>query len=369
MGAALSMGAIDDLDERFMARALALAAEPSFTSPNPRVGAVVVKDGEVVAEGTHRGAGTPHAEADALPDGDARGAVLYVNLEPCIHHGLTPPCVPSLVAAGVKRVVIAGRDPDPRVAGAGVAGLRAAGIEVTEGVLEAEARRLNAAYLHHRTTGHSFLTLKLALSIDGRLGARDGSSRWISDADARGLVHRRRTEVDAVLVGSGTVLTDDPLLTSRDVPAVRQPIRIVADAAGRVPPTARIFEGEGPVIVATTDRSPHESQIAWKSRGAEVLMLPDDDAGGISLPALVAELGRRGVVEVLCEGGATLATAALRANAVDALEIHTGSVLLGDGGPGLGDLGVGAMPEAARWSLDDVARAGNTIVARYRRDA
>src|SRR5918999_2950011 len=250
-------------DERFMTEALDLAASAGFTSPNPRVGAVFVRDGVVVARGRHQGPGTAHAEAQAMQAGaEVSGATLYVNLEPCVHHGHTPPCVPALVAAGIARVVVAGRDPDTRVRGRGLAALRAAGVEVREGVLGDAAVRLNAAYAHHRSTGRPLVSLKLAFTLDGRLSAPDGSSRWITGEEARAFVHRRRAEVDAVMVGAGTVLKDDPELTSRLGPVERQPARIVVDGRGRVPATAKVF-ADGDVVVATTDASPHETQLGW----------------------------------------------------------------------------------------------------------
>ncbi|MGH2807694.1 MAG: bifunctional diaminohydroxyphosphoribosylaminopyrimidine deaminase/5-amino-6-(5-phosphoribosylamino)uracil reductase RibD, partial [Actinomycetota bacterium] len=206
------------MDDRFfMARAIELARIPLHTSPNPRVGAVVVRDGEVIGEGYHFGAGRPHAETEALRGvDDARGATVYVNLEPCMHRAETPPCAPALVEAGVARVVAALEDPDERVRGRGFEYLREHGVEVTGGVMAAEARALNAAFIHQRTTGRPLVTLKLALTIDGRLAASDGTSRWVTGPEARAVVHRRRAETDAILVGSGTVLADDPSLTARD---------------------------------------------------------------------------------------------------------------------------------------------------------
>ncbi|HYP22907.1 MAG TPA: bifunctional diaminohydroxyphosphoribosylaminopyrimidine deaminase/5-amino-6-(5-phosphoribosylamino)uracil reductase RibD, partial [Actinomycetota bacterium] len=296
-------------DERYMARALELASTPAFASPNPRVGAVVVRDGAVLGEGAHEGPGTPHAEALALSGIDARGATVYVSLEPCNHHGRMPPCAPALAEAGVARVVAAMEDPDPRVAGSGFEVLRAAGIDVEVGLLRDRAERLNRAYLHHRRTGRAFVSLKLALTLDGRMTAADGSSQWITGPEARRIVHARRVECDAVMVGAGTVLADDPQLTARDVPAPRQPLRVIVDAAGRVPASAAAL-GDGSVV-ATTAAAPHETQIAWKETGAEVLVLPEE-SGGVDLGALLDALGSRNVVEVLCEGGPRLASSLVR---------------------------------------------------------
>jgi diaminohydroxyphosphoribosylaminopyrimidine deaminase/5-amino-6-(5-phosphoribosylamino)uracil reductase len=330
----------------------------SLASPNPRVGAVVVRGGAVIGEGAHEGPDTPHAEAAALRDVDARGATVYVTLEPCNHHGRTPPCAPALVAAGVARVVAALEDPDPRVGGAGFDALRAAGVDVEVGLLRAEAERLNRAYIHHRTTGRTYVSLKLALTLDGRMTAGDGSSRWITGRDARRIVHLRRLECDAVMVGAGTVLADDPRLTVRDVPAPRQPLRVVVDARGRVPRAAAVL-GEGS-LVASTATAPHDAQIAWKEAGAEVLVLPEGGAG-VDLDALLRALGARGVVEVLCEGGPRLASSLIRADLVDRLELHYGPVLTG-GGRSLHDLGVTSMAGALRFEIEDSARAGDDLL-------
>lgn len=356
---------MDAADERYMLRAIELARRAPFTSPNPRVGAVLVRDGAVLAEGWHRGPGTPHAEPDALRDADASGATLYVNLEPCAHHGRTPPCAPAVAAAGVRRVVAAMEDPDPRVSGAGFALLRAAGVEVEVGACALEARRLNAAYVHHRSTGRAFVALKLALTLDGRLAAPDGTSRWITGDGARRMVHRRRLECDAVMVGAGTVLADDPRLDVRAVEAGRQPARVVVDGSGRVPPDAALFGSPGgPVTVATTDAAPVERRKEWEAAGAEVLVLPR--AGdGVELEALCDDLGARGVVEVLCEGGARLATRLLARGLVGSLETHYGAVVVGRGGPDVGDLGVPTMADARRWRLVSVEAAGDDVVASY----
>jgi diaminohydroxyphosphoribosylaminopyrimidine deaminase/5-amino-6-(5-phosphoribosylamino)uracil reductase len=263
--------------------------------------------------------------------------------------------------------VIAHEDPDPRVAGRGIEELRAAGIEVTTNVVAEEARALNAPYIHHRTTGRPLVTVKLALSIDGRLAAVDGSSQWISGEPARREVHMRRREVDAVMVGSGSVITDDPRLTVRDVPTTRQPARVVVDARGRVDPSAAIF-GDGESLIATTDAAPHERQVAWKEAGAEVLVLPAGASGGVDLRRLMTRLGQRGWLEVYCEGGAQLATSLVRDDLVDRLEIHHGPVVLGAGGPSIGDVGVHTIAAARRWHTVDTYRLGDDVVVRWERD-
>lgn len=341
-----------------MQRALELARGPAFASPNPRVGAVLVRDDAVIGEGAHEGPGTPHAEAVALAGADAGGATLYVTLEPCNHKGRTPPCAPAVVDAGVTRVVAAMEDPDERVGGSGFEVLRRAGVQVEVGVLRDEAERLNRAYVHHRRTGRAFVSLKLALTLDGRMTAADGSSQWITGQEARRIVHARRLECDAVMVGAGTVVADDPKLTVRDAPALRQPLRVVVDGRGRVPSDAAAL-GERSVV-ATTSAAPHDVQIAWKETGAEVLVLPEG-ANGVDLGALLDALGDRGVVEVLCEGGPRLASSLIRDDLAGRLELHYGPVLTG-GGASLEDLGVTSMAQAVRFEVEETASTGQDVL-------
>ena len=357
-------------DERYMARAIELALAPAFTSPNPRVGAVLVNDGDVIAEAAHAGPGTPHAENAALSTvGDARGATCYVTLEPCAHHGRTPPCAPALVDAGITRVVAALEDPDDRVGGRGFAYLRDHGVDVSVGVLEQEASDMNVAYLHQRRTGRPLVTVKLALTIDGRLAAPDGSSVWITGDEARAVVHRRRHEVDAVMVGAGTVLADDPELTVRDVPARRQPARVVVDSSGRVDVNASVFRSGAEVVIATTESAGHDRHVAWKEAGAEVLVLPRAPRGGVDLVALTSEVARRGWLEIMCEGGGELATSLVRDGVADRLEIYHGAVAVGRGGPDIGDLGIASLSGAPRFRLVTHERLGNDLRAVYERES
>lgn len=355
-------------DERFMRRAIELARQPEFTSPNPRVGAVLVREGHVIGAAAHEGPGHPHAESAALAAADdARGATCYVTLEPCAHHGRTPPCAPALVDAGIVRVVAAIADPDPRVSGKGFGYLKKHGVELEVGVLAQEARDVNVAYLHQRRTGRPLITLKLALTLDGRLGARDGSSKWITGAEARAKVHARRQEVDAVMVGAATVAADDPLLTVRNVSARRQPARVVLDSSGRTDPGAALFASPGRVLMATTDASPHERQTAWKEAGAEVVVLPSTN-DAVDLTALVAELAKRSWLEVMCEGGGELATSLLREDFVDRIELYQGAVVVGSGGPGVGDIGVESMENAPRFRLVAHERLGNDVRSVYEKE-
>jgi diaminohydroxyphosphoribosylaminopyrimidine deaminase/5-amino-6-(5-phosphoribosylamino)uracil reductase len=358
---------IDVDDERFMSRAIQLALEPAFTSPNPRVGAVIVRDGAVIGAAAHEGSGKPHAENAALAAaGDATGATCYVTLEPCAHHGRTPPCAPALVEAGVARVVAAIEDPDERVAGGGFEYLRSHGVRVDVGTLAIEAEDMNAGYLHQRRNGTPLVTVKLAFTLDGRLAAEDGSSVWITGDEARALVHRRRQEVDAVMVGAGTVIADDPSLSVREIPAQRQPARVIVDSSGRVDASASVFRAGAEVIVATTDASHHDRHVAWKEAGAEVLVLPSRD-GGVDLRALMEELARRPWIEVMCEGGGELATSLLRDDLAGRMEIYYGAVLVGRGGPDIGSLGVGSLAEAPRFRMVTHERLGDDLRAVYAR--
>jgi diaminohydroxyphosphoribosylaminopyrimidine deaminase/5-amino-6-(5-phosphoribosylamino)uracil reductase len=328
-----------------------------------------VRAGKVLGQGCHRGVGTAHAETVALDGIDARGATVYVNLEPCNHHAHTPPCSEALIAAGIERVVTAMVDPDVRVGGSGIERLRSSGIRVDVGVCEPQARALNLPYIHHRTTGRSFIALKLAQTIDGRLAAADGSARWITGSEARRTVHESRARADAVLVGATTAVVDDPSLTARtvDVDPGTQPLRVIVDSTGRTSPEARAFGPEGPALIATTDRCSHDRQLAYKEAGVEVLILGERD-GRVDLAALVEALGRRDIVEIYCEGGAELASSLLRDDLVGRLEIHTGSLLAG-AGPQVAGLGVGSLTDARRWHLESARSADDDVISIYTREA
>lgn len=300
----------------YMKLAVRLAARGAgWVSPNPMVGAVVVKDGQVVGRGYHRRAGAPHAEVEALGSAGeaARGADLYVTLEPCNHQGKTPPCTQAILAAGVRRVIIAGRDPNPQVTGGGAEFLAARGIEVDVGLLAAEAGRLNEAWLHYVKTGRPWVVVKAACSLDGKIATVGGESQWLTGEAARALGHRLRHRVDAIMVGIGTVLADDPQLTTRRPRGRgtgRDPIRVVLDSRLRLPLTSRLLhlDSAAPTWVATTSQAPPAAVRALEAQGAQVLVLPAD-AGRVSLPTLLTELGTRQVQSLLVEGGAeTLGT-------------------------------------------------------------
>ncbi|WP_222428748.1 bifunctional diaminohydroxyphosphoribosylaminopyrimidine deaminase/5-amino-6-(5-phosphoribosylamino)uracil reductase RibD [Denitratisoma sp. DHT3] len=327
-----------DSDHRYMAQALRLAWRGLWTTtPNPRVGCVLVREGRVVGEGWHEKAGAPHAEVHALRAAGelARGATAYVTLEPCSHHGRTPPCAEALLAAGVGRVVAAMQDPNPQVAGQGLTLLRQAGVETAAGLLEAEARELNIGFHSRMTRQRPWLRLKVAASLDGKTALNNGQSQWITGPEARRDAHRWRARSCAVLTGIGTVRDDDPRLTVRDVPTTRQPLRVVVDSRLETPAEAKILDG-GAVLIACADADAARAD-ALRARGAEIVVVPNA-AGKVDLPALLAELARRGVNEVLAEAGFKLNGSLLREDCVDELLIYQAPILIGDAARGMFDL-------------------------------
>lgn len=326
------------------------------TSPNPAVGAVVVRDQKIVGEGYHQKAGTPHAEIHALrAAGDlAQGATLYVTLEPCCHYGRTPPCTEAIKASGIRRVVIAMPDPNPKVAGKGIRELKEAGIEVEVGVLAQEAQRLNEAFSKYITTGLPWVTMKVAMTLDGKIATRTGASRWISCEASRQKVHELRNTHDAVLVGIGTVLADDPLLTTR-LPGGRDAVRIILDSRLRLPLEAKVINpaSSAPTWVATTDKAPVEKRKELEKLGVEVLVLPSEE-GRVSWPALLKTLGEREIMSVLIEGGAEVNASALANGVVDrVIAFIAPKIFGGREAPGpVGGMGVSQPYEA--WELEQV---------------
>lgn len=321
-------------DQRHMARALQLAAQGLYTTtPNPRVGCVIVRDGTVVGEGWHAKAGEPHAEPLALAAaGDrAAGATLYVTLEPCAHHGRTPPCVDALLAAKPARVVAAMQDPNPKTAGKGFEQLRAAGIRVDSGLMEQEARELNIGFVSRMTRGTPWVRMKVAASLDGRTALADGQSQWITGAEARRDGHAWRARACAVLTGVGTVKDDDPQLNVRDVETSRQPLRVVVDSRMQTPLTAKIL-GPGAIIAAAGADVPR--MVALRAKGAEVVVLPNHE-GKVELPALLQELARRGCNEVHVEAGHKLNGSLIDEGLVDELLIYMAPSILGDTAQGM----------------------------------
>lgn len=353
-------------DARLMARAVELARSVRrHTAPNPWVGAVVAHGDDVVGEGATSPPGGPHAEIHALraAGAHARGATLYTTLEPCSHHGRTPPCADAVRDAGLARVVVALEDPDPNVAGQGVALLRDAGITVDVGVGGGDARRSLAAYLHHRRTGRAYALLKTATSIDGRVAAADGTSRWITGPDARRDAHELRADSQAVLVGSGTALADGPALTVRDVddPPRVAPLRVLLDARGRVPAEGPLFDPAlAPTLVVTTDAAPPAALDAWRGSGAKVETVDRTRTGdGVDLAATLTLLGGLGVLQVLVEGGPAVHAAFVDAQLADALVAYVAPVVIGERGRAAFALpGAPTIGDATRWQLTAVSRVG-----------
>ena len=357
---------VDDLTA--MRRALRLAMLGRHASPNPMVGCVLVSpDGRVVGSGFHERAGEPHAEANALRQaGDAaRGATAYVTLEPCSHHGRTPPCADALTAAGVARVVIAVRDPDRRVSGTGIARLRDAGIAVDVGLCDEGARALNAAYFKHRETGLPYAVVKIAMSLDGKLAAADGSSRWITSLPTRRWAHRRfRDRFDAILVGVGTVRTDNPSLTTRlDHRVGRNPLRIVVDSHLRTRLTARVVElaaTDGKTLIACLDAAAPDRRKALQDRGVESIAVPATADGRVDLRELWVILGSRDVTSILIEGGGQIIGSVLEAGLADRYVATIGPILLGGLGRGALDGAVNLAPSMAKAvRLSDVRVRGS----------
>ena len=361
-------------DALWMSRALRLARRGlATTAPNPAVGCVLMQDGEVVGEGWHARAGGPHAEVVALAAAGerARGATAYVTLEPCCHHGRTPPCTEALVAAGVRRVVVAMRDPDVRVAGAGIAALEAADIRVDEGVLTAQAEDLNRGYLHRQRLGRPWVSCKMGMSLDGRTAMASGESRWITSAEARHDVHRLRARCQAILTGIGTVLADDPALTVRigNDEDDHRPLRVVCDGRLRTPVGARVCQGPGRTIIAH-DAS-HADTPAYPSN-VERMALPLADDGRLDLAILLARLAGEGVNDLLVEAGATLAGALLSAGLIDELWLYVAPRLLGSAARGVFDLpGLVCLADAPGLTIVDTRAVGPDwrVIARPARES
>ena len=359
------------VDARWMARCLELAArERGRTAPNPIVGCVIVDGrGRVRAEGWHRGPGTPHAEADALAKlgGRADGLTLYCNLEPCDHQGRTPPCAPAVIAAGVARVVIGALDP---IAGHGGGARRiaVAGVAVTTGVLEAACVEANLPFLTWATKRRPFVVHKVAASLDGRVATAGGESRWITGPEARADGHTLRDQLDAILVGIGTVLADDPRLTVRDVAGGRDPRRIVIDSRLRTPEAAAVLaRAKAPPIVATTARAAATRVRRLEAAGAEVWTLPADRAGRVSLRHLLRRLATAGVCSLLVEGGPRVHAGLIAAGLADELRLYQAPIVLGDGPSWTDSIGLTRLARAPRWrAVGDPVVLGGDRLLRFR---
>lgn len=361
-----------DANARWMALALSLGRRGmGRVWPNPAVGCVIVRENRVLGRGWTADGGRPHAETVALAQaGDARGATAYVTLEPCAHHGRTPPCAEALIAAGVARVVVATGDPDARVAGRGLAMLRAAGIAVIVGVREVEARADHAGFLSRIVQGRPFLTLKLAASLDGRIATASGESRWISGPAARAMVHLMRATHDAVMVGGGTARADDPMLDVRGMGARPQPVRIVLSADLDLPFDSRLAQTANEVpLWLIRGAAVETAQVAnWERLGARTLVCATDPDGRLDSRSALTVLAGQGITRVLCEGGGQVAAALLKADLVDDLVVVQAGLAMGsEGAPMLGRLQVERLAEAPRLRLAEVRSVGPDVVSRWNR--
>jgi diaminohydroxyphosphoribosylaminopyrimidine deaminase/5-amino-6-(5-phosphoribosylamino)uracil reductase len=355
-----------NLDVQFMQQALRLARRGlGRVSPNPMVGAVIVRDGRVIARGYHHYFGGDHAEVDALKKaGDAAaGATMYVTLEPCRHRGKTPPCTDAIIRVKIARVVIGMLDPDPRMRGGSVKLLEENGIPATVGLLEDACRVLNETYVKHRTTGLPFVTVKWAQTLDGRIATAQGDSRWISSPESLRLAHRLRATHDAILVGAGTVLKDNPELTTRLVRG-RNPLRIVIDPRLRIPLDSRVLSGQdaAKTIVVTNTAAPPDKLAALKEMGIEALAVSADPAGRIDLAAMLKNLGARSISSLLVEGGGETITSFIRAGLADKIIAIIAPKILGKGTDAVGDLDITDLAKAHQLSFTKVYRSGVDVV-------
>jgi diaminohydroxyphosphoribosylaminopyrimidine deaminase/5-amino-6-(5-phosphoribosylamino)uracil reductase len=358
-------GAFSDRDLRYMRRALELARR-ARPSPNPRVGAVVVRGETVVGEGFHERPGLPHAEVIALRAAAklALGAEIFVTLEPCCHEGRTGPCTEAVHAAGVRRVVIGMIDPDANVRGRGAEALESLGHDVSVGALEGEIRHMLEGYVMHRTLGRPLVRLKAAVSLDGALATRTGESRWISGEESRRRAHRLRADADAVLIGIGTALADDPELTVRDAEGPT-PLRVVLDSSLKTPKDGRLVRTADPerlVLVAHTDRGAPRADAFAGIPGIELLSCPPDASGRVEIPALLDALAKRGVLTVLVEGGAEVSSAFVARGLADRFSLFVAPKLIGSGRGWVALPGVGRIGEAVPARIDAIERLGDDLL-------
>ena len=354
-------------DEFYMNRALTLARRGAgWTSPNPMVGCVIVKNGAIIGEGYHRKFGGPHAEINAIRSATMplKGASIYVTLEPCTHYGKTPPCIDSVLAVQPAEVIIGTLDPNPQVAGRSIDLLKRAGIRTRPGVLEASCRELNEKFFKFMQTLTPFVTIKFAQSLDGRTATAIGDSKWISSEPSLKLAHRERALHDAILVGIGTVLADDPELTVRRVRG-RNPIRIVLDPRLRIPPNSKVLQDQGKartIIVTKGDSKTGRKAAQLSRQGIEVLSVKADKGGKLDLAKLLKQLGKKGISSLLVEGGSKTATLFLKQGLADRLLAVTAPRLIGTGINAVGDLGIKYVQDAILLDYRDVFRSGDDIV-------
>ena len=334
-------------------------------SPNPLVGAVIVRDDRVIAEGYHRRYGENHAEINAIETATEpiAGATFYVTLEPCSHYGKTPPCVDALIACRPGRVVVGTVDPNPKVSGKGILALERHGIETTVGVLAEACRQLNEVFFKYIRTGIPFVTVKFAQTLDGRIATSTGHSHWISSPPSLRFAHRLRGHHDAILVGSGTILTDNPELTCRLVRG-KNPVRIVVDSRLHSSLEAKIFQESksAQTIIATTKKAPAERRRLFEAKGIEMLETGEDQAGRVDLRALLTALGRREIASLLVEGGAAVITAFLKQNLADRLIVILAPKIVGEGRSAVGDLGIRQMDDALHLSFRRISRRGDDLI-------
>lgn len=353
-------------DEFYMKRALKLAGKgEGHVSPNPMVGAVIVKEGMIISEGYHRKFGGNHAEINAINNASEtiEGATLYVTLEPCSHYGKTPPCADRIVEAGPKRVVIGTVDPSPLVSGRGIKILKRHGIETEVGILEEECREINETFFKFIRTRIPFITLKFAQTIDGRIATSTGHSRWISSEPSLKFAHKLRSLHDGIMVGAGTVLKDDPELTVRHVKG-KNPVRIVVDSMLRIPENAPILKNQkmAKTIIATTHRCDKDKLSQLTGAGIEVLIIDTDDKKRVDLKKLLIELGKREISSILVEGGSEIITSFLKGKIADRLVIITAPKITGKGTDAVGDLGIERMDDSIKLSVRKVFRKGDDII-------
>ncbi|HAR98892.1 MAG TPA: bifunctional diaminohydroxyphosphoribosylaminopyrimidine deaminase/5-amino-6-(5-phosphoribosylamino)uracil reductase RibD [Syntrophus sp. (in: bacteria)] len=361
--------AVVKTDEFYMRRALRLArGGERRVSPNPMVGAVIVKNGRIIGEGFHACCGENHAEVNAIERAveDPSGAQFYVTLEPCCHQGRTPPCVERLIAIRPARVIVGTTDPNPLVSGRGIAALEAHGIETKVGVLEASCLALNERFFTFMRTGRPFVTLKFAQTLDGRIATRTGHSRWISSPPSLRFAHELRSTHDAILVGVGTVINDDPELTVRHVRG-RNPLRVILDSTLRVPPSSRVLSarGDARTLIATLGDADPEKRRRLERAGVEVLTVPPDGTGRVSLPHLLGLLGERRISSVLIEGGAEVITRVLAARLADRLVVVVAPKIIGRGTEAVGDLGLDRMDQALLLTPRRLRRRGRDTIFEF----